>query len=41
LRTALACEAVSERPVGPALYADFTATDEDWGEYRDGWLRPR
>lgn len=28
------------RPVGVALYVDFTATPADWAAYRAGWVRP-
>ncbi|GAA0355939.1 glycoside hydrolase family 18 protein [Microbispora corallina] len=26
--------------IGLALYIDFAATEEDWREYEDGWVRP-
>jgi hypothetical protein len=26
---------------GLALYVDFAATEQDWKEYRDSWVRPR
>ncbi len=26
--------------VGLAMYVDFTATDEDWREYEESWVRP-
>ena len=41
LRMALTRAAAPDRPVGLALYVDFTATADDWRGYRDGWLRPR
>jgi hypothetical protein len=25
------------RPVGVAIYVDFTATEADWASYRAGW----
>lgn len=38
VQLALAADDESERPaVGLALYVDFTATDQDWSSYQDGW----
>jgi spore germination protein YaaH len=28
------------RPLGVALYVDFTATAQDWAQYQAGWNRP-
>jgi hypothetical protein len=28
------------RPLGIALYVDFTATAQDWNQYLTGWVRP-
>jgi hypothetical protein len=28
------------RPIGVALYADYTATPADWTSYLAGWVRP-
>lgn len=29
------------RPVGAALYVDFTATPDDWAHYTTHWVNPR
>jgi hypothetical protein len=29
-----------DRPLGVALYADFTATAQDWSSYQAGWVKP-
>jgi hypothetical protein len=29
-----------DRPLGVALYVDFTATAQDWAQYQAGWNRP-
>jgi len=29
------------RDVGVALFADYSATPQDWRSYVSGWLRPR
>jgi hypothetical protein len=29
-----------DRPLGVALYADFTATAQDWAQYQADWVRP-
>jgi len=39
-RIALADDTATGRRVGVAFYADFTATEQDWREYEDGWIRP-
>ncbi|MBI4942965.1 MAG: hypothetical protein HY830_19655 [Actinobacteria bacterium] len=36
----LAAPPAGTQPFGVALYADFTATDDDWRAVRDGWSAP-
>ncbi|MFC4560849.1 glycoside hydrolase family 18 protein [Nocardiopsis mangrovi] len=40
IRIGLSDAAERRERFGTALYVDFTATDEQWAAYRDGWVSP-
>ena len=40
VRLAISPAPPANRKLGIALYVDFTATAQDWADYRDGWVRP-
>ena len=41
IRVAMTAAGARRRDVGVALFADYSATPQDWRSYLTGWLRPR